>query len=73
GMHKSDRHHVLMIHEGHWRLTWSGGEATLAPGDTCAIPPGLEHGLAPSMTGTCSAFRVINTDDGAGPTATDLN
>ncbi|MEL7272735.1 MAG: cupin domain-containing protein [Pseudomonadota bacterium] len=73
GMHKSDRHHVLMIHEGHWKLTWQGAESTLAPGDTCAIPPGLEHGLAPSMTGTCSAFRVINTDDGAGPTATDLN
>ncbi|MEM9732858.1 MAG: cupin domain-containing protein [Pseudomonadota bacterium] len=73
GMHKSDRHHVLMIHEGHWKLTWDGGSATLAPGDTCAIPPGLEHSLAPSMTGTCSAFRVVNTDDPAGPTATDLN
>lgn len=72
GMHKSERHHVLMIHEGHWKLTWPDGEATLAPGDTCAIPPNLEHALSPAMTGMCSAFRVISNDDPAGPTATDL-
>jgi quercetin dioxygenase-like cupin family protein len=68
-----DCHHILMVHEGHWRLTWNGNEKTLAPGDTCAVPPGLAYQLDPSMTGTCSLFRVINTDDPAGPTATDLN
>lgn len=67
------RHHILMIHEGHWRLGWDGSEKTLAPGDTCAVPPGISYQLDPSMTGTCSMFRVINTDDPAGPTATDLN
>ncbi len=71
--HSSDRHHVLMVHEGHWALSWDNGEKTLAPGDTCAIPPNLAYSLASSMTGTASLFRVINTDDAAGPTATELN
>jgi hypothetical protein len=40
----------------------------LNPGDTAAIPPGLEHSLAPSMTGEASLYRVINTSDPAGLT-----
>jgi quercetin dioxygenase-like cupin family protein len=66
--HTSDRHHVLMVMRGHWRLTWDGGTTTLAPGDTCAVPPGLAHSLAPSMTGEASLYRVTNTDDPAGAT-----
>lgn len=66
------RHEVLMVHRGHWKLGWKNGrddgEATLAPGDVCAVPPGLRHSLAPSMTGEASLFRVRNTDDKAGPT-----
>ena len=61
------RHEVLMVMRGHWRLSWQGGEATLAPGDTCAVPPHLAHALAPSMTGEASMYRVRNTDDPAGP------
>ncbi len=72
-IHSSHRHHILMVHEGHWIIGWDAGTKTLAPGDTCAVPPGLAYSLKPSMTGTCSMFRVINTDDPAGPTATDLN
>jgi mannose-6-phosphate isomerase-like protein (cupin superfamily) len=64
----TDRHEVLMVMRGHWRLTWDGGEKVLAPGDTCAVPPGLSHSLAPSMTGEASLYRVRNTDDAAGPT-----
>ena len=67
------RHHILLIHEGHWTLGWKGHHKTLAPGDTCAVPPDCAYTLTPSMTGTATAFRVINTDDPAGPTATDLN
>ena len=67
-MHVSDRHHVLMVMRGHWRLTWDGGTTVLAPGDTCAVPPGLAHGLAPSMTGEASLYRVTDTDDPAGAT-----
>ena len=62
------RHEVLMVMRGHWKLNWEGGETTLAPGDTCAVPPNLKHSLAPSMTGEASVYRVMNTDDRAGPT-----
>lgn len=63
-----DRHEVLMPVRGHWRLRWDVGETVLAPGDTCAVPPGLNHTLAPSMTGEASLYRIINTDDPAGAT-----
>ncbi len=64
----TDRHEVLMVMRGHWRLAWDGGHAVLAPGDTCAVPPGLARSLAPSMTGEASLYRVRNTDDAPGPT-----
>ncbi|MEM8788807.1 MAG: cupin domain-containing protein [Pseudomonadota bacterium] len=66
--HSSPRHNILMVMRGHWRLEWGGGAATLAPGDTCAVPPGLEHRLSPAMTGEAALFRVRNTDDPAGAT-----
>lgn len=60
------RHEVLMVMRGHWKLTWDGGDSVLAPGDTCAVPPGLKHGLTPSMTGEASLYRVVATGDKAG-------
>jgi quercetin dioxygenase-like cupin family protein len=66
--YSTSRHEVLMVMRGHWRLAWEGGEATLAPGDTCAVPPNLAHALAPTMTGEASLYRVRNTDDPAGQT-----
>ena len=68
GSYRVDRHEVLMPVRGHWRLTWDGGQIVLNPGDTAAIPPGLEHSLSPSMTGEASLYRVYNTDDAAGAT-----
>jgi mannose-6-phosphate isomerase-like protein (cupin superfamily) len=68
---RSDRNDVLMIMRGHWRLTWDGGEAILAPGDTCAVPPNLDYRLVPSMTGEASLYRVRDTDDQAGSTWRD--
>jgi mannose-6-phosphate isomerase-like protein (cupin superfamily) len=62
------KHEVLMVMRGHWKLQWQNYEKVLAPGDTCAVPPGLSHRLMPSMTGEASLFRVRNTDDPAGPT-----
>jgi quercetin dioxygenase-like cupin family protein len=53
---------------GYWRLTWGKGSTVLNPGDTAAIPPGLEHSLAPAVTGEASLYRVLNTDDPAGLT-----
>ncbi len=68
GHYATPRHEMLMVMRGHWRLGWDGGEATLAPGDTCAVPPGLRTQPRPSMTGEASMYRVRNTDDPAGAT-----
>lgn len=66
--YKLDRHEILMIMRGHWKLSWEKGQTALAPGDVCAVPPGLSHSLMPSMTGEASLFRIMNTEDPAGPT-----
>lgn len=63
-----NQHEVLMPMRGYWRLSWADGSTVLNPGDTAAIPPGLEHSLAPSMTGESSLYRVISTNDPAGQT-----
>ena len=67
-MYATDRHEILMPVRGHWRLTWDGGQTTLNPGDTMAVPQGLSRSLEPSMTGEASLYRIRNTDDAAGPT-----
>ncbi len=61
-------HEILMIMRGHWRIAWSEGEFTLAPGDTCAVPPGLSHSIQPAMSGEASLYRIIGNNDPAGPT-----
>ena len=63
-----NRHEVLMIMRGHWRLVSFVGEIMLNPGDTCALPPGFEYAIVPAMEGEASLFRVRSTDDAAGPT-----
>ncbi len=62
------RHEILMPVRGYWRLAWDGGETVLNPGDTCAVPPNMKHSLTPSVTGECGLYRIMNTDDPAGPT-----
>ena len=59
---------VLMPMRGHWRVTWDGGSATLAPGDTMSVPESLMHNVVPSMTGEASLFHVVATGDPAGTT-----
>ena len=66
--YSTDRHEVLMVMRGHWRLGWGDESTTLAPGDICAVPPGVEHSLEATMSGEASLFRVRNTDDPAGAT-----
>ena len=61
-----DCHEVLMPMRGYWRLSWGNGSTVLNPGDTAALPPGLEHSLAPAVTGEASLYRVMATDDPAG-------
>ena len=64
----SDRNLILMVSEGHWRLSWDGGEVVLATGDTCAVPPGLRHSLQAAVSGPAGMFTVASTDDPAGST-----
>jgi len=66
--YRTDRHEILMVHRGHWRITVDGVASTLAPGDTCAVPPGSERTIEPTMTGETALFLVRNTDDPAGLT-----
>ena len=68
--HAIDRPEVLMVMRGHWLLSWDGGSEALAPGDTCLVPAGKSHAIAPSMAGEASLYRVVGTDDPAGPTWT---
>ena len=67
-MYSTSRHEVLMIMKGHWNLSWDGGNTVLGPGDTCSVPPSLEHQLFPANSQKSSLFRVTNTDDPAGLT-----
>ena len=64
----TERNEILIVSEGHWRFAWDDGEAVMAPGDTCAVPPNLPHSIAPAVSGEAGLFRVRNTDDPAGPT-----
>jgi mannose-6-phosphate isomerase-like protein (cupin superfamily) len=59
---------VLMPVTGHWRVTWDGGTATLAPGDTMSVPENTAYAAEPSMTGESALYRVVATGDKAGPT-----
>ncbi|MCH2165144.1 MAG: cupin domain-containing protein [Marinovum sp.] len=59
---------VLMPMTGHWRVTWDGGAATLAPGDTMSVPADMGYKAEPSMTGDAALYRVLGTEDTAGAT-----
>ena len=64
----SDKDTVLMPATGHWRVSWADGSVTLNPGDTASIPAGTAYTLEPAMTGEAGIYRVVATDDPAGPT-----
>lgn len=66
--YSTPHHEILMPVRGHWKVSGKDFEKTLAPGDTCAVPPNLEHGLTPSMTGESAIFRIRSNSDPAGPT-----
>lgn len=69
-MHQHDTPSVLMPVTGHWKVTWQGGSATLAPGDTMSVPAGLAHAAVPSMTGDAALYHIVGTADEAGLTWT---
>ncbi len=67
-MHSHPYPSVLMPMFGHWKVTWDGGAATLAPGDTMSMPENIAHAVVPSMTGHASLYHVVATSDPAGAT-----
>jgi len=66
--YSTNHHEVNMIMNGEWELQWDSKKTNLGPGDTCLIPPNLDHKLVPRKIGNASLFRVTNTDDPAGST-----
>lgn len=66
--HSHSRPAVLMPMRGHWRVSWNGGAAVINPGDTMSVPENLPYRVVPSMTGQASLYRIIATNDPAGPT-----
>jgi quercetin dioxygenase-like cupin family protein len=67
-MHRHDRPSVLMPVTGHWRVDWTGGTTTLAPGDTMSVPENMDHTAYPSMTGDAALYHIVGTDDVPGAT-----
>lgn len=63
----SPRPEVLMPLKGHWRLDWRGESNVLNPGDTCLIPANEEYRMKVAFSGESAMYRVVATDDAAGP------
>ena len=59
---------VYMPVKGSWKITWNENTLILNSGDTITFPENLEHNLESSMTGEAALYRIIATDDPAGPT-----
>ena len=66
--YSTKQHEVLMPVKGYWKLKWNDGETILNPGDTCAIPPEIEHSLEVATANHASMYRIRNTNDPAGKT-----
>ena len=66
--YQTSHYEVLLVHRGHWRVQIGRARATLAPGDTCAIPPDITRTIEPTMSGETALFLVRNTNDPAGLT-----
>ena len=59
---------VLMPVRGHWRISWDGESAVLAPGDTMSVPAELNHSIVPAVTGEAALYQVKGNADPAGHT-----
>ena len=59
---------VLMPVRGHWRISWDGDSAVLAPGDTMSVPAELNHSIIPAVTGEAALYQVKGNADPAGHT-----
>jgi mannose-6-phosphate isomerase-like protein (cupin superfamily) len=59
---------VYMPFKGNWKITWHDKNVTINSGDTITFPENLDHKIESSMTGEAGLYRIIATDDPAGPT-----
>ena len=59
---------VLMPVRGHWRISWDGDSAVMAPGDTMSVPAELNHSIIPAVTGEAALYQVKGNADPAGHT-----
>ena len=61
-----DAHHKIV--KGNWKVDWNNESLIINAGDTLTFPENIEHEVSSSMTGESALYRVIATDDIAGPT-----
>ena len=64
----SEKPIVYMPVKGNWKVDWNNESLIINAGDTLTFPENIEHEVSSSMTGESALYRVIATDDIAGPT-----
>ncbi|MEM0900016.1 MAG: cupin domain-containing protein [Pseudomonadota bacterium] len=61
---------VLMPVRGDWKVEIDDFETILGAGDTMSVPENAAYTVAPASDGGAALYRVVGTEDSAGPTWT---
>ena len=59
---------VYMPLKGNWKVNWNNKNVIINAGDTLTFPENIEHNIVSSMSGESALYKIIATDDPAGPT-----
>ena len=59
---------VYMPVKGNWKINWNNQSLIINAGDTLTFPENTEHKVSSSMAGESALYRIIATNDTAGPT-----
>tara|TARA_B100001175_G_C19433426_1_gene602339 strand:- start:87 stop:1061 length:975 start_codon:yes stop_codon:yes gene_type:complete len=59
---------VYMPLKGNWKVNWNDKNVIINAGDTLTFPENIEHNIVSSMSGESALYKIIATDDPAGPT-----
>ena len=59
---------VYMPLKGNWKVNWNDKNVIINAGDTLTFPENTEHNIVSSMSGESALYKIIATDDPAGPT-----
>tara|TARA_X000001036_G_scaffold116435_1_gene109729 strand:+ start:1431 stop:1613 length:183 start_codon:yes stop_codon:yes gene_type:complete len=54
--------------KGNWKVNWNDKNVIINAGDTLTFPENIEHNIVSSMSGESALYKIIATDDPAGPT-----